>query len=69
MKSNNIIHTPWLGCLESLSQFTFKPADPGEPVLRHDGRRAKDGEDEGDAAPDGLLAVEHGPLGHEQLQG
>ena len=48
---------------EALSQF--QPADPGEPVLRHDARRPKDGEDEGDAATDGLLAVEHGPLGHE----
>ena len=46
----------------------LKPANPGEPVLWHDGRRPKDGEDEGDAAPDGLLAVEHRPLRHEQLQ-
>ena len=37
-------------------------------MLRHDGGGSEDGEDEGDAAPDGLLAVEHRPLGHEQLQ-
>ncbi len=43
------------------------PRDAGEPVLRHDGGGAEDGEDEGDPAADGLLAVEDAALGDEEL--
>ena len=52
---------------ENCEHRRSKPADPGESVLRHDGGRPEDGEDEGDAAADGLLTVKHGALGNEQL--